>query len=90
MQQCERISGTQGGDSDTTKNLFENTALSEEVNRTPEGAGKYGDGDEYRSESLGEDAPLVDIVDVEEEDDDESEHPGEVSVGKRLWTFFTT
>ncbi|KAG6618008.1 hypothetical protein I3842_Q135600 [Carya illinoinensis] len=86
--QCERISGTQGGDSDTTKNLFENTALSEEVNRTPEGAGKYGDGDEYRSESLGEDAPLVDIVDVEV--DDESEHPGEVSVGKRLWTFFTT
>lgn len=65
--------------------------MSEEVNGTPEGAGEYGDGDEYRSESRGDDAAEGDIGERDDEDDDEeSEHPGEVSIGKKLWTFFTT
>lgn len=93
MQQCD-AEDTLVGDSDKTKNLVKNTAVIAEVNRTPEGAGKYGDGDEYRSESTGEDGTRIDIVDEDDDDDDddeeESEHPGEVSMGKRLWTFFTT
>lgn len=63
-------------------------ALSEEVNGTPEGVGKYADRDEYQSESHGEDGSHVE--DGDEDDEEESQHPGEVSVGKRIWTFFTT
>ena len=54
--------------------------MSEEVNGTPE---EYGDVDEYRSESHGEDANV-------DGDDEESEHPGEASIGNKLWKFFTT
>lgn len=54
------------------------------MNGTPEGAGDYED---YRSESHREDAG---IIEDEDADDEESEHPGEVSIGKKLWTFFTT
>lgn len=60
--------------------------MSEEVNGTPEGAGDYGDADEFRSESPGEDASGFDGGDG----DDECEHPGEASIGKKIWTFFTT
>lgn len=56
------------------------------MNGTPEGAGDYGDADEFRSESPGEDASGFDGGDS----DDECEHPGETSIGKKIWTFFTT
>ncbi|XP_038691296.1 protein CROWDED NUCLEI 1-like isoform X2 [Tripterygium wilfordii] len=64
--------------------LAENMALSEEVNGTPERAGKFG-GDEYRTDE-DEDA------DNNDDDDDggESQHVGEASIGKKLWTFLTT
>lgn len=73
---------------DASKQFVENMALtmSEEVNGTPEGAGDYGDADEFRSESPGEDASGFDGGDS----DDECEHPGEASIGKKIWTFFTT
>lgn len=77
---CTRIADIQVGDADMTKNLVAHTAMSEEVNGTPE---EYGDVDEYRSESHGEDANV-------DEDDEESEHPGEASIGNKLWKFFTT
>lgn len=64
--------------------------MSEEVNGTPEAAVEYDDGDEYRSESHGEDAVRVDVMDGDDDEDEESEHPGEVSIGKKLWTFLTT
>lgn len=77
--------GTVGDNQDdaiagTSKNSIDIVSLSEEVNGTPEIAGKYGDRDEYKSESCEEDG----------DDEEESEHPGEVSIGKKLWTFFTT
>ncbi|KAL6554336.1 hypothetical protein OROMI_020009 [Orobanche minor] len=48
--------------------------LSEEVNRTDE---------DLKTESRGED-------DNNDGDEDEVDHPGQVSIGKKLWTFLTT
>lgn len=90
MRQSGRKADSKVDNADTTKNLVENTAVSEEVNETPVGAGEYSDGDEYRSESHGEDAAGVDSVDVGDDYEDEPENPGEASIGKKLWTFFTT
>ena len=87
--QCSAVAETEGNYADATKNMADNTALSEEVNGTPERAGEYTDGDEYRSESHADDASHVEDED-EDEDDEESQHPGEASIGKKLWTFFTT
>lgn len=64
--------------------MEENTAVSEEVNGSTEGGQEFVDGDEYRSESQNG-TPIE-----EDDDDEESEHPGEASIGKKLWTFFTT
>lgn len=83
---CETLANTQDGDADAEKNQEENPAASEEVNGSTAGGQEYVDGDEYRSES-GEATP------IEEDDDDEeesSEHPGQASIGKKLWTFLTT
>ncbi|CAK9326346.1 unnamed protein product [Citrullus colocynthis] len=81
--------GTVGDNQDdgiagTSKNSADMVSLSEEVNGSPENAGKYGDRGEYRSESCEE------VGNEDEDDEEESEHPGEVSIGKKLWTFFTT
>ncbi|XP_050221041.1 nuclear matrix constituent protein 1 isoform X2 [Mercurialis annua] len=57
------------------------TELSEGVN---DDTTDYGDVDENGSTINGEDE------EDEDEEDDESKHSGEVSVGKKIWTFFTT
>ncbi|XVF71681.1 hypothetical protein PTKIN_Ptkin12aG0059200 [Pterospermum kingtungense] len=87
LQQCETAADTKAVDADATKTLNANTAaLSEEVNGTPEEVGEYGDGNDYRSES-----PSEGLKDEGEDDDeDDLEHPGEVSIGKRLWKFLST
>ncbi|KAK7394310.1 hypothetical protein VNO78_14832 [Psophocarpus tetragonolobus] len=68
---------------DTTGTFANNMAMSEEVNGTADNAEENEV--EYRSESHGEDAGGVD-----NEDDEDYLQPGEASIGKKLWKFFTT
>uniref|UniRef100_A0A2P2MH22 Putative nuclear matrix constituent protein 1-like protein n=1 Tax=Rhizophora mucronata TaxID=61149 RepID=A0A2P2MH22_RHIMU len=78
----EKASDFRNGDADTTRKLVEKAALSEELN----GPIEYAIAEQNASESH------RDNDDEDDGDDDggESEHPGEVSIGKKLWTFFTT
>lgn len=57
---------------------------------TLDGVGEYVEGG-YRSESR-TGGTVADEDNAEDEDDEaeESEHPGEASIGKKLWKFFTT
>ncbi|KAL3378540.1 hypothetical protein AABB24_004456 [Solanum stoloniferum] len=55
--------------------LLDDTGLSEEVNETPKRPSAYRD-EEGSDDSADE--------------EEEIEHPGEVSVGKKIWTFITT
>ncbi|KAL0450231.1 UNVERIFIED_CONTAM: protein CROWDED NUCLEI 1 [Sesamum latifolium] len=57
--------------------------MSLEVNGMAEGARDYSH-EEFKSESHGGED------DNNDGDDDEVDHPGEVSIGKKLWTFLTT
>ncbi|KAF7811233.1 protein CROWDED NUCLEI 1 [Senna tora] len=79
--QSEKIVEIQDGYGET-RNAVNNTVLSEEVNGTPDDAEEHDA--EYRSESCDVDA------EDDNEEDEEYEHPGEASIGKKLWTFFTT
>ncbi len=83
MFQSQKVAETQDDYDDTTTN---NRALSEEVNGTADDVEDHDA--EYRSESHGEDAGLVD--DDDDEIDEDYQHPGETSVSKKLWKFFTT
>lgn len=67
------------------ENMAGNLELSEEVNGTHE----YSGIDENRIMDDGREYDDVDGSD-DDGDDDESEHPGELSIGKKLWTFFST
>lgn len=58
--------------------------MSEEVSGTA-GAKDYSDED-LQTKSREED----DDDDNDDGDDDEVDHPGEASIGKKLWTFLTT
>ncbi|CAJ2669280.1 unnamed protein product [Trifolium pratense] len=73
---------------DYTRTFASNMALSEEVNGTADDAAENHDA-EYKSESRGEDAGPVDDDD-ENEFDEDYQHPGETSVGKKFWKFLTT
>ncbi|XP_060194703.1 nuclear matrix constituent protein 1-like isoform X1 [Lycium barbarum] len=67
--------------------LVDGTGLSEEVNETPKQPSAYGvNGDEEEGSDDSDD----DSSDGDESDEEGIEHPGEVSVGKKIWTFITT
>ncbi|RDX99236.1 Protein CROWDED NUCLEI 1 [Mucuna pruriens] len=80
-QSLKGVETRDGYGGDTTRTFGNDMALSEEVNGTAE----ENDDAEYRSESHGEDAGGVD-----NEDDEDYQQPGEASIGKKLWNFFTT
>ncbi|XP_061367038.1 protein CROWDED NUCLEI 1 [Gastrolobium bilobum] len=80
LAESQQVVKTQDVYVDTTRTFANNMALSEEVNGTAE-----ENDTEYRSESHGEGARGVD-----DEDDEDYQHPGEASMGKKLWNFFTT
>lgn len=84
LDQSQKAAETHDDYDDTTTN---NRALSEEVNGTADDVEDHDA--EYRSESRGEDAGRVDDDDDDEIDED-YQHPGETSVRKKLWKFFTT
>ena len=79
--QFKTLSDIDNDNGDAAKSV-ENAHLSEEVNGTP----KYGNEDE--NGSIIHEAE--DNSDDDDDDDDKSEHPGEASIGRKLWTFFTT
>ncbi|KAI4352260.1 hypothetical protein L6164_006529 [Bauhinia variegata] len=83
--QSDKIVEVHDGYGDTTNNVANNMALSEEVNGKPDSPEDENDA-EYMSESRGEVADGTD----DQNDDEEYEHPGEVSIGKKLWNFLTT
>ncbi|KAK7340780.1 hypothetical protein VNO77_21493 [Canavalia gladiata] len=78
-----KVVETQDGYGDTARTFANNMALSEEVNGTADDVEENDT--QSRSESHGEDAGGVD-----NEDDEDYQHPGEASIGKKLWNFFTT
>ncbi|CAA0828351.1 Protein CROWDED NUCLEI 1 [Striga hermonthica] len=65
----------------------EDMGKSEEVNGSAECAMEEYSGEDYKTASREEDD---DDDDDNDGDGDEVDHPGEVSVGKKLWTFLTT
>lgn len=76
--QFKTSSGIDNDDGNVAKSV-ENAQLSEEVNGTP----KYGNVDVNGS-------TICEAEDNSDDDDDESKHPGEASIGRKIWTFFTT
>lgn len=85
LDQSHKSVEIQDGYGDRT--LDTKMALSEEVNGTADDVEEHDT--EYRSESQGEDASQAEDDD-ENEIDEDYQHPGETSVGKKLWKFFTT
>lgn len=90
MLQGETGPDTKDGNAGATKSFDANMALSEEVNRTHQGVSEYGDGNDYQSESHSEGHKDEDVDEYDEEEENNMEHPGEVSIGKKLWSFLTT
>ncbi|XAR71344.1 hypothetical protein NMG60_11028553 [Bertholletia excelsa] len=82
----QQFENAEDGNGNATSKLVNDMVLSEEVNGTPERRTlEYGH-DECGSEAHREEEKDEDEDDIEEE----SQHPGEASIGKKLWTFLTT
>ncbi|KAM3238614.1 nuclear matrix constituent protein 1 isoform X1 [Capsicum annuum] len=87
----------QGCSADIANELIDDLGLSEEVNGTSEGPSAYSvyDEEHRRDPIVREDGEQDDDEDARDEDNEVNEgeevrHPGEVSIGKKLWTFITT
>ncbi|KAJ4835172.1 hypothetical protein Tsubulata_033842 [Turnera subulata] len=74
-----RFDATDADDPAVLTKHLENAELSEEVSGIQE----------YRNEE-DEEVSTIYEEDEDEHDEDELEQPGEVSIGKKIWTFFTT
>ncbi|KAL9685596.1 hypothetical protein QQ045_023047 [Rhodiola kirilowii] len=71
--------------SEGKEDVVETTVLSEEVNRSAAQSMQNESGSETPRNSLADESSSS-----SDEDEDQSEHPGEASIGKKLWTFLTT
>ncbi|KAJ8568974.1 hypothetical protein K7X08_037189 [Anisodus acutangulus] len=80
----------QGCSADIANELVDDTGLSEEVNGTLEGPSAYSVYDE--DPTVREDGEQDEDDEDDEGNEEEAEvpHPGEVSIGKKIWTFITT
>ncbi|KAK4368444.1 hypothetical protein RND71_012236 [Anisodus tanguticus] len=80
----------QGCCADIANELVDDTGLSEEVNGTLEGPSAYSVYDE--DPTVREDGEQDEDDEDDEGNEEEAEvpHPGEVSIGKKIWTFITT
>ncbi|KAL7141240.1 hypothetical protein ABFS83_08G039900 [Erythranthe nasuta] len=65
----------------TRREHVDDMVLSEEVNGTAEEGMEYS-GEEFKTESEGEEG--------DNNEEDEVEHPGQASIGKKFWNFLTT
>lgn len=84
--QIKDAADKQDSNAETANNMVDTAGFSEEVNETSEVPKDYEEGDQgYRTD---EDHGMGDNDEVDE--DEEAEHPGEVSIGKKIWTFITT
>lgn len=91
-QLIDEAADDQGCSADIANELVDDTGLSEELNGPPEGPSAYSiydeepEGDPIVREDGERDEDDNDEVDEEEE----VPHPGEVSIGKKIWSFMTT
>ncbi|KAM0012067.1 putative protein crowded nuclei [Helianthus debilis subsp. tardiflorus] len=77
------------GDNEFANKLPEDVALSEEVTKTPQQV-RENHNDDHEIQTQQEEDDGDGDGDSEVESDEETEHPGEVSIGRKLWTFIST
>ncbi|KAI3931256.1 hypothetical protein MKX01_040173 [Papaver californicum] len=83
-----RVEGNNGSNADDARRLVENMEMS--ITEGTRIYGEHEEADEYGSEVRGEDEDEGDDGETDDDDNESDLQPGEVSVGKKIWTFFTT
>ncbi|CAH9139156.1 unnamed protein product [Cuscuta epithymum] len=69
-------------------NTLVDTSFTEEVNESPEVPKEYDDDDQWGYKT--DEDRRRDDGNEGDEDEEAEDHPGEVSIGKKIWTFITT
>ncbi|KAI3970700.1 hypothetical protein MKX01_024347 [Papaver californicum] len=83
-----RAEGNDGSNADDARRLVENMEMS--ITEGTQIYCEHEEGDEYGSEVRGDDEDEGDDSETDDDDNESDLQPGEVSVGKKIWTFFTT